>query len=178
MTVTSPDTVAPAAGAVTDTVGGVVSGGGWLDTVTATAVEVAWLPAASRARAVRLCEPLVPAVVGQVTEYGADVSSAPTAWPSTKKLTPATATLSAALAVTVIVARHGGTGGGRGHRHGGRRGVRPRTRPATRGSPVGRVTARRRLSTWCPVAVPNGADCLGTTPPSREPATASAAALR
>ena len=65
------------------------------------------MPAASRARAVRLCEPLVAAVVGQVTEYGADVSSAPTAWPSTKKLTPATATLSAALAVTATVAGDG-----------------------------------------------------------------------
>src|SRR5437879_13874527 len=49
-TVTVPLTVAPAAGAVIDTVGGVVS----LRTVTLTAAAVAVLPAASRATAGRV----------------------------------------------------------------------------------------------------------------------------
>ena len=48
-TATVPPTVASLAGAVSDTVGGVVS---VLDTVTLTAVAVVWLPAASRATAV------------------------------------------------------------------------------------------------------------------------------
>src|SRR5207237_122816 len=52
-TVTMPETVAPAAGAVIDTVGGVVSA-----TVTLTAAAVAVLPAASRATAVRVCSPV------------------------------------------------------------------------------------------------------------------------
>ena len=54
---TEPDTVAPAAGAVTDTVGACVSGA-VLDTVTDTAADVVTLPAASRATAVTVCGPL------------------------------------------------------------------------------------------------------------------------
>src|SRR5207245_11801146 len=54
-TVTAPDTEALAAGAVIDTAGGVVSGTG-LFTVTLTAAEVALLPAASRAAAVKVGE--------------------------------------------------------------------------------------------------------------------------
>jgi len=49
--VVCPETVAPAAGAVTETSGGVVSGAGALLTVTLTVVEVALFPAASRATA-------------------------------------------------------------------------------------------------------------------------------
>ena len=63
-----PETVAPEAGEVMLTVGGVVSGGGAFDTVTVTAVEVLWFPAASRALAVRKCEPLATVVVFQETE--------------------------------------------------------------------------------------------------------------
>ena len=62
----APDTVAPAAGAVTDTVGGVVSGVA-LETVTLTAAEVVVFPAASRATAVSECVPLLTAVVFHVT---------------------------------------------------------------------------------------------------------------
>ena len=51
--VTEPDTVAPAAGLVSPTVGAVVS----FDTVTVRC-ELAVLPAASRATAVTLCDPL------------------------------------------------------------------------------------------------------------------------
>src|SRR5207253_1723480 len=65
-TVTAPATVAPAAGAVIDTVGGVVSGTE-LVTVTLTAAAVAVLPAASRATAVTLCVPLLAVVVFQKT---------------------------------------------------------------------------------------------------------------
>ena len=57
MTCTDPLTVAFAAGAVTATVGGTVSGGAFA-TVTATAALVDVLPSASRATAVSVCGPL------------------------------------------------------------------------------------------------------------------------
>ena len=62
-TVIVPPTVAPAAGAVTETVGGVVS----LRTVTLIATAVAVFPAASRATAVKLCAPFVAKVGFQET---------------------------------------------------------------------------------------------------------------
>ena len=62
-----PESVAPAAGELTLTVGGVVSGTG-LATVTLTAAEVVTLPAASRATARRAWVPLVAVVVFQLTE--------------------------------------------------------------------------------------------------------------
>src|SRR5918992_2427846 len=69
---------------------------------TVTVTEVApLLPAASRARAVRLYEPLAAAVVSQSTEYGAVVSSTPRGFPPTKNWTPLTPTLSEAVAPTV-----------------------------------------------------------------------------
>jgi hypothetical protein len=98
-TVVEPARVAPEAGEVMETLGGVVS----LATVTVAAAEVARLPAASRATAVRVWAPLVAVVVFQGTAYGEVVSSAPRAAPSSMNCTPATATLSAAVAVTVIV---------------------------------------------------------------------------
>src|SRR5207237_10190088 len=61
------------------------------------------LPAASRATAVRVCEPLSDVLVPTETEYGALVSSAPSGAPSTKNCTPTTPTLSEALADTVSV---------------------------------------------------------------------------
>jgi hypothetical protein len=95
------------AGAVILTVGGVVSGGGGggaLFTVTVTGAETGLtLPAASRATAVRVCEPLLAEVVFQDTEYGAAVSSAPRLEPSSLNCTPTTPTLSEALAVTLVV---------------------------------------------------------------------------
>ena len=101
VTVIVPVTV-PAAGAVIDTVGGVVSATGLL-TVTETLVEVVLLPAASRALAVRTCVPLVTVVVFQEIEYGVAVSSIPRFTPSSRNCTPTTATLSVALAETVTV---------------------------------------------------------------------------
>jgi hypothetical protein len=84
--------------------GGGGGGGAMLATVTVTGAEGAlWLPAASRAIAVRVCEPLLAEVVSQETEYGALVSSAPRLAPSSRNCTPATPTLSAALAVTGTV---------------------------------------------------------------------------
>src|SRR5438552_17420971 len=77
--------------------------GALLSTVTLTAVEVVVLPAASRATAVKLCEPLLAVVVFQETEYGATVTSAPRFAPSSLNCTPTTPTLSVALAATVIV---------------------------------------------------------------------------
>src|SRR5437773_9163624 len=80
------------------TAGGVVSA---FDTVTVTGDEVVRLPAASRAVAVRVCEPLPTVVVFQEIEYGDDVSSEPILAPSTRNCTPATPTLSEAEALTV-----------------------------------------------------------------------------
>src|SRR6266849_8457376 len=88
------------------TVGGVVSaggGGGALLTITVTDAEVVRLPAASRATAMMVCEPLAAPVVFQETEYGALVSSAPKLAPSIVNCTPATPTLSEALAETGTV---------------------------------------------------------------------------
>jgi hypothetical protein len=67
VTVTVAETVAPLAGAVTLTVGGVVSDGGALETVTVATAEVAVLPAASQAWAVSVWVPLLTAVVFQET---------------------------------------------------------------------------------------------------------------
>ena len=61
------------------------------------------LPAASRATAVNVCAPLVAVVVIHDREYGAVVSSAPTLTPSSLNWTPATPTLSEALAATTTV---------------------------------------------------------------------------
>src|SRR5204863_405764 len=81
------------------TEGGVVS----LNTVTVTAAEVVRLPAASRATAVSVCEPLLAVVVFQETEYGAAASSTPRLAPSSRNCTPTTPMLSEALAVTLVV---------------------------------------------------------------------------
>ena len=73
-----------------------------LDTVTVTELlEVAELPAASRARACSVCTPFDADVVSHVIEYGAVVSSAPRLAPSSRNWTPATPTLSVAVAETV-----------------------------------------------------------------------------
>src|SRR5207302_579695 len=101
--VTVAGTVWPFTGEMMLTVGGVVSGGGPLAIVTVTGAEVLLLPAASRATAVRVCEPLSDVLVPTETEYGALVSSAPSGAPSTKNCTPTTPTLSEALADTVSV---------------------------------------------------------------------------
>jgi hypothetical protein len=90
VTVVAPDTVDPDAGDVIPTVGGVVSGGGAFETVTVTEFEVNWRPSASRATAVRVCEPLLAVVVSQETEYGGLVSSAPRLEPSSLNWTPRT----------------------------------------------------------------------------------------
>src|SRR5947209_18836539 len=71
--------------------------GGALSTVTLTALAGAVLPAASRATAVRLCVPLLAAVVAHEMAYGAVVSSAPRLAPSSLNCTPTTPTLSEAL---------------------------------------------------------------------------------
>src|SRR5207245_4055284 len=98
-TVTVPETVAPAAGAVIDTVGGGLS----LRTVTLTAAAVAVLAAASRATAVRVWVALVAVVVFHERAYGAVVISAPRLAPSSLNWTPTTPTLSEAVAETVTV---------------------------------------------------------------------------
>src|SRR5439155_13299155 len=73
------------------------------ETVTVTAADVVVLPAASRARAVSVWLPLLAVVVFHETEYGAAVSSAPRLLPSNRNWTPATPTLSLALADTATV---------------------------------------------------------------------------
>src|SRR2546425_13256531 len=64
-TVIVAETVEPLVGLVIETVGGVVSGGGVLFTVTVMAAEVVWFPAASRATAGSVCEPFEAVVVFQ-----------------------------------------------------------------------------------------------------------------
>ena len=67
VTLIVPPTVAPDAGDVMATVGGVVSPDEFA-TVTVTALEVVVFPAASRARAVSVWEALLAVVVSQETE--------------------------------------------------------------------------------------------------------------
>src|SRR6185436_18080149 len=87
--------------AATNPVGG---GGAVLDTVTVLELlEVAVLPAASRALTLSTCRAFVAVVVSQVIAYGALVSSAPSGWPSRRNCTPATPTSSVAGAVTVAL---------------------------------------------------------------------------
>src|SRR5437660_12461273 len=74
-----------------------------LATVTPTGAEVVALPTASRATAVRVYGPSERVVESQLTVYGAAVSSAPRAAPLSRNCTPATPTLSVALAVTATV---------------------------------------------------------------------------
>src|SRR5438128_134778 len=82
-----------------DSTGGVVSAA----TVTLTPAETVTLPAASRATAVSVWDPAAEVDVFQAALYGATVSSAPILTPSTRNCTPATPTLSAAVAETVTV---------------------------------------------------------------------------
>jgi hypothetical protein len=74
-----PETVAPLAGEVIETVGGGVFE---LLTVTITPALVALLPAVSFAIALSVCEPLLAVVVFHKTEYGAAESRAPRLEPS------------------------------------------------------------------------------------------------
>src|SRR5437868_6850715 len=78
-------------------------GGALLDTVTFRGAETVWFPAASRATAVSVYDPLPTVVVSQAMLYGAVVSSAPRLLPLILNCTPATATLSDADADTVAV---------------------------------------------------------------------------
>src|SRR5207249_7724912 len=95
VTVTVPATEEPGLGEEREMAGGALS------TVTLTPAAVAVFPAASRATADKVCEPLLAVVVSQGTEYGAVVSSAPRVAPSSLNCTPTTPTLSVALADTV-----------------------------------------------------------------------------
>src|SRR5437867_12429549 len=74
-----------------------------LSTVTLTAADVAVFPAASRATAVKVWDPLTASVVFHEREYGAAVTSAPRFAPSSLNCTPTTPTLSVALAETITV---------------------------------------------------------------------------
>jgi hypothetical protein len=101
--VTDPLTVAPFAGDVSETFGGVVSPGDAFWTFTVTPAAVVMLPAASRARAVSVWLPLDVVAEFHEIEYGLVMSSVPTFAPSSRNCTPMTATLSDALAETVTV---------------------------------------------------------------------------
>src|SRR5688572_23131779 len=79
----------------------IISFGGLL-TVTVMVDDVE-LPAASRARALRTCGPLVVVRESHTISYGAAASSSPNATPSTKNCTPATALSSVASARMVTV---------------------------------------------------------------------------
>src|SRR5436309_15771704 len=66
--------------------------------VTVTDADVAVLPAASRATAVRTCVPFVAVVVSHLAEQGDALSSAAIDDPSTLNVTPATTMLSLSVA--------------------------------------------------------------------------------
>src|SRR5258706_50690 len=86
------------------TVGGVVSGGGALETVTVTGADWKGRPRESRAVASSVCAPFLTPVVFQPTEYGAEGSSTPSFAPSRVNCTPATRRPRAlTLAWTLIV---------------------------------------------------------------------------
>src|SRR2546421_1439579 len=72
-------------------------------TVMIAGADRAEFPAASLATAVRVCAPLVAALVSQTVAYGAPVASLPRFTPSSLNWTPATPTLSVALAVMVMM---------------------------------------------------------------------------
>jgi hypothetical protein len=72
-------------------------------TVTSTAAEVVVLPAASRATAEIRCTPEVVFAVSHWMEYGEEVSSPEMFAPSSLNCTPATPTLSDAVAVMVVM---------------------------------------------------------------------------
>src|SRR5437016_3756970 len=74
-------------------------------TVMVTAPEMAVLPAASRATAVRVWAPLAARTVFHDMMYGAVVTSSPRLLPSTLNCTPATPTSSVALAERVILSK-------------------------------------------------------------------------
>src|SRR5262245_39543431 len=83
---------------------GVCGGGKSTALLTVTdRVAVLVFPAASRATALRVCAPLATPLVFHDTEYGEEVSSPPILLPSTLNCTPATPTLSDAVADTVTV---------------------------------------------------------------------------
>jgi hypothetical protein len=94
-----PETVAPFAGAVIETTGGVVSGVP-LFTVTVTAALVVLLFEVSLAIACNVCEPFAVFVESHDIVYGEAVSKTPTFTPSNWNCTLATATLSVAFADT------------------------------------------------------------------------------
>src|SRR5437016_5226946 len=104
VTVMVPETVEPDEGDVMLTVGGAVSGGGPLDTVTVTGSEVHRTPSRSRPTALRVWEPLPVVVVFQETPYGFEVSSAPKLLPSSLNWTPTTVSAPTidTLALTVM----------------------------------------------------------------------------
>src|SRR6267378_3405905 len=83
-----------------------------LATVTVTGAEVVALPAASRATAVRVYEPLATAVVFAGTAYGAVVFSAPMSMPLCLNCTPTTPTSSEARATTGTVPQRVAPDGG------------------------------------------------------------------
>src|SRR5262245_6263520 len=71
--------------------------------MTATPADAVVFPAASLAMAVSVCDPLDALELFQLTVYGAARSSAPSGAPSSMNCTPATPTLSEAVALTAIV---------------------------------------------------------------------------
>ena len=91
-------TVAPFAGAVIETVGGVVSGL-LLLTVTVTVALVVLLPAASFAIARNVCDPLLAVAVLHEVENGVAVSRLPRFAPSSWNCTLATARVSLGFSV-------------------------------------------------------------------------------
>src|SRR5262245_55387730 len=81
-------------------------------TDTETGADVVTLPASSRATAVRLCVPFVLVAVFQRIVNGEVTTSMPRLTPSRRNCTPATPTLSAAVALIAIVPETAAAGAG------------------------------------------------------------------
>src|SRR5262249_34027484 len=79
------------------------------EAVTVTPVDVVWRPAASRARAASVCAPLASIVESQRIAYGAAVTSAPSAEPSSRNWPPAPPMSSDAVAATTPAAPETGS---------------------------------------------------------------------
>src|SRR3954447_15827443 len=73
------------------------------DVVTVMPDDMVWRPAASRARAVSTCEPLVAVDVSQLIAYGCAVTSGPNSAPSSRNCTPTTAISSDASAAATTI---------------------------------------------------------------------------
>ena len=100
---TAPNAIVPVTTASVEGVASEMSGGVVSLATNTTTLAVCWLPAASRAVAVRTCAPLGTVTLSQFVVYGAAVCGVPRLTPSTANCTLTTPLSSDAAATTAIV---------------------------------------------------------------------------